>query len=713
MEGISMKINKIWRILLLVLALLTVFCGCENGKKNPDNESSNTAENEPEMLYLAKDGVASHCLVYPMVGSTAITESIEELQQVFLQYFGKEFPMSADRMADKKEQKQYVLLGNTSFDASQNAISTVEADHFSICIKEGHIVIVAADDALYLAAVRQLISDLIIENGSVALPVDYSYTSEAQEKVDVVSNGASKFVIVYEASEGKEYAERVQKLIATATGVTLPIKRDSAFAEGKNEILVGDTDRPFSQANACQFMTYGVLFDSKTESIALTGNLEHAVQKLSLLIRMDGSKNAFSIYKYLFSTQAAEGYGTIPEFRNEKYDFIATNDMNSYYVIYNDATPDEYNQYLERLKTQEGFTEYDTNEINGNLFATYTDGYTILSVSYTAYEKKVRIIADTTESSALLPKESNLEKAVTTPTLTMINGACSFLFRLSDGRFIVYDGGVNNDYNHDTLYNLMKENNVLGGKPVIAAWIFSHMHNDHVGGFIEFSGRYAKQVELQYVIANIPGYDIYTVNGTVDMSAAHSMMNYGIPQIKASLKKYSSDTKFVTPHVGQEIWFGDAKIDVMYTHEYLAPTPMNVSNDSSTVYCITLAGQRFTLLGDLEHAGSDVMGWMYQGSDVLKSDFVQVAHHGYVSGGKVLYDLIDADYALWTSPVADTVGDENTKGLWNNSEDNYFDPTSVIRHFISDRNKYLVLNLPYQHGVSPDVGIPYVYVPWN
>lgn len=696
-----MKKQKFFRLISFLLVLSVLVCGCS--KKDPNEEgttgSANTDTPTKEMLYLAKDGAAIHRIVYPLISNPAINEAVASLQQELRKWVGFEFPSSSDKVAEKNKNQVNILIGSTSFASSTEALGKIGKDQFSITLQNGNVVIVAGSEQLYVAAVKQLIADLSFSDGAAAIPADYSYTSGMIEKCQIVSNAATEYVIVYDYKTAKtqQYAQEIQKAIELATGVTVPIKRDSVLATGMREILIGSTDRSFSQASACSYMDYGIFYDASHKSIALTGRLDYAVSKFISMIETDGVNGALAMYTALFGGFTPEGFGTIPTYRDGKYDFFAESDYNSYYVIYNNATPEEYNAYLSRLSTSEGFTEYARNEINGNLFATYTDGYTILTVNYTAYEQAVRIIADTTDTATLTKQQSDCGAVVTTPKLTQINSVCSFLFRLSDGRFIVFDGGMPESKNYNTLYQQLVEQNVLEGKPVIAAWMFSHMHNDHVGTFIEFSSRYAGNVELQNMVLAIPSEEIYSGYGQFDFSDSNSMKNYGIPNVKATLKNLYPNTNIILPHAGQNMWFADAKVEILYTHEDYAPQLMDETNNSSTVYVINLAGQRFVMFGDLHHLGSKTVYRMYGDCDAIDVDFLQVAHHGYGGGDLQMYAGFNAEVALWTSHI-ETILELN---LYNRPD--VFDTTLVDENLImSKADKLMTIPLPYTVGSLPE-----------
>ncbi len=254
----------------------------------------------------------------------------------------------------------------------------------------------------------------------------------------------------------------------------------------------------------------------------------------------------------------SDTYGTVPAFRIATTCLTAGDELyGSWSAVYVNTTENEYNTYLETLKAA-GFSEHQSSTQNGNLFATYQNEKTILSVNYIAYNKTVRIAADPKSTKALFDATADTVGGVT-PQLTQWNGVAGFLIRLSDGRFIVYDGGMPYESNYDTLYDQLVAQNQNGTKPVIAAWIFSHMHNDHVGTFVEFTTKHAAKVEIQSLVLNIPSYDIYTQNGTVP---AASMTEY-IGYLKDAIATYCSGANIIIPHAGQTMYFADAAVRVM------------------------------------------------------------------------------------------------------------------------------------------------------
>ena len=253
-----------------------------------------------------------------------------------------------------------------------------------------------------------------------------------------------RIVYAADSAEAKNAAEDIRNAISERFGFAPAVVTDLEPRAGR-EILVGDTNRSLSRENRSLFMDRTLQVDRASGSVALTGYLPDVTKELCNMIS-SGKGDAFSIFQALTGTRAAEGFGTIPQYRETGYDLMNRSDLNSYYVQYHNTTAEEYRAYLEKLETL-GFTCYARREVNGNLFATYTDGYNLLSVNYAKFYQITRIASETAANVTLGRQSPDSTDKVTTPQLTQINGACAFILRLSDGRFLVIDGGLNYEKN--------------------------------------------------------------------------------------------------------------------------------------------------------------------------------------------------------------------------------------------------------------------------
>lgn len=683
------------RVLAMILVALTLLgsSACKNSQSQ-DGETTGNQLAEPAGYRLIDNGSAAYRIIYPSQSNVCLTDALDLFQHKANQTHKVKFSTSVDMLASVgNTDMPEILLGKTSFEESATAMSALPANAFSITVSNGRIVIVASNDALYATAVEQLLSACTETEKSLILPLDYSYTSQSYDVRSIVSAHASEYVIVYEdaSSEAKTLAQDLKGAIFSATGVSLSMMSDSK-SEAKNfEILIGNTNRNLFSKNTCSFVEYGILWDDTTSSIALMGTVDNAVARLVNLIGALGSEGELSLVVPIFGVFQPNGYGRLPAYREDCDLFVESDpDQYSYYALYNGSDPEEYATYLNRLETQEGFTRYAYREVNGNLFATYTDGETILTVNYIKYSLTTRIMVESTEYSALPSLANEVGTPVTTPQLTQFSGACAFLMRLSDGRFIVMDGGSDLEENWKGIYDQLCAQNVLDGKPVIAAWILSHGHSDHFGGFAGFSERYSSKVTLENVVVNLPSYDVYSQN--TEEAGTTEYMQKTIQSFKDAMKKYPK-TQIIVPHAGWQMYFGDALIDILYTQEDLSPNVMKVTNSSCLLYTVTIAGQKITILNDGHDDSCYILYRMY--GNTLKTDIVQIAHHGLNGGNSNMYEKMAADITLWTHPVSIIV----ERALWDYPRNN-FDFSSAREHLMMESGT-MVIPLPHAIGSLP------------
>lgn len=442
------------------------------------------------------------------------------------------------------------------------------------------------------------------------------------------------------------------------------LKRDETIPETENVILVGYTNRPDS-AVAFENLGYAdyrikvingrIYIAGYTESalnIAISKFLKHVSENT-----VDGKCVITTDLLIEGSTDSL--LGDLPAIPGKIVS--ATHDMGDkcQLIVTDECDEDTFINYKKLLAAK--YSEYTTNEIGNNLFATYTSDKSVINTYYTPASKEIRTTIEPLSETALPGLESeNKYTSVTTPLLTQIgvervgntadyqNGMC-YIFRLSDGRFIVYDGGFTNSNTDATKINdALKEQAPNPNKIVIAAWIITHAHGDHNGAFRTFVKKYNCNLSSSaYTIENV----IRNTPSDTDCESASLSLNTKNAQAEVENTLKSRGCNLIKSHPGQVFYYADAKITVIYNLEMYVPKAFTYFNTSTTVTNLELAGQSFSMLGDASEDASGLMVKHYD-KESIGCDFVQVAHHGYQGGTTAVYKLIDPTYVLW--PMATT-----------------------------------------------------------
>ena len=89
----------------------------------------------------------------------------------------------------------------------------------------------------------------------------------------------------------------------------------------------------------------------------------------------------------------------------------------------------------------------------------------------------------------------------------------------------------------------------------------------------------------------------------------------------------------------------NAEFEVLCTNDDVFPLRIARDNDTTTVTRMTLGGETVMWLGDGQDLVSNTLCFRYGG--YLKSDIVQVAHHGGWGCSIAVYALVEAETVLW------------------------------------------------------------------
>ena len=209
----------------------------------------------------------------------------------------------------------------------------------------------------------------------------------------------------------------------------------------------------------------------------------------------------------------------------------------------------------------------------------------------------------------------------------------SFVIVTKNDNCIVIDGGRPEDM------PLLKEH--VGGRH-ISAWILTHAHDDHISGFVdEIAKNGGADFDIEKVYYNFPPYEWINQKDVPLRSYHEDEYNEMLPAFNAIKDKISD--KLCVVEQGESVQIDECKIDFLYTvHEGLTANPMN---DASLVFKLTTPNKTVMFLGDLGPDGGD---WLFRESrHLLKSDIVQMAHHGHMGVGFEVYAYINPKACMW------------------------------------------------------------------
>ena len=300
----------------------------------------------------------------------------------------------------------------------------------------------------------------------------------------------------------------------------------------------------------------------------------------------------------------------------------------------------EMTQYAEMAKEdylaackyyeEEGYTLWSSNVVGNALSSVYVNGDAYANVMYNGNKQEL-YLGESESGASAFPEGGEDIDYFDEPTITQhysddINGMCYFI-KLSDGSFIVVDGGYEADLD-DAFKTLAKLNGSEYGIH-IRAWIITHSHGDHYEMFDCFSKKYASRVTLDTVMfspldkVNAYQQDVY-LNGLVYTAA----------------DRFGAETCHV--FTGMSFIYGDITLEFLASPEHIYKTsdPQDF-NETSVVFRIRNDEGSMIFLAD---CGEYVCDWIVDTyGEALKSDMVQLAHHGCETATIAVYEMIAAE----------------------------------------------------------------------
>jgi len=207
----------------------------------------------------------------------------------------------------------------------------------------------------------------------------------------------------------------------------------------------------------------------------------------------------------------------------------------------------------------------------------------------------------------------------------------SMFYLLSNGEFLIYDGGQgkeDGDHLYDQLRKVADDNGIKD--ITVRAWIITHEHSDHMGFGAEFFPAYRDKINVRELWMN-------------------SLYDWGKSFIEIVLKNHPNCIHREL-HTGEIIQIVDVTVEVLCTPDVLneinAVELNKDSNNASIVTRLNVDGLKILMPGD-----ASLLAWEYMADtygSALKSDILQVPHHGANHGATADgYRLVNADTLIF------------------------------------------------------------------
>lgn len=213
----------------------------------------------------------------------------------------------------------------------------------------------------------------------------------------------------------------------------------------------------------------------------------------------------------------------------------------------------------------------------------------------------------------------------------------SYMIASPDGKLMVIDGGTREDVDYLRRAILKR-----GG--VVDLWVITHCHYDH------FEALSSILVEPRGIVIKTLMWNFPPKEWLLDIEP------WFTEQTNVFFSAFAPYTsQIVTPREGETFRFEGINIDILKVPDDYASydpgeTDASTINDTSIVLKLTFPnGKTALFLGDLGFRAGEKLAAKV--GDALKSDIVQMAHHGQNGAGENLYRLVRPELCLWCAPL--------------------------------------------------------------
>lgn len=472
--------------------------------------------------------------------------------------------------------------------------------------------------------------------------------------------------------------------LKTKTGVTFTptVITNTSGISGK-QIVIGSFSNLASMSGAPTFKSWtgGAAWASGNTiyiCVAEAGLLDSTLKSFANKIQKSGNNYVVAAdLKLAYDKCAVSEY--IPSFSTSGTDKgLYSAGGGNYQKTYKGVTAAEVTAYCTKL-LKSGFSLQQKNMINSNAFYLYVMGDTIVHINHFAKLDQFSIVYG---PKTYLPAKSPItgySKKISNPTITQLalgETGTSMVLQLEDGSFVLIDGGLGgtDNYTKDStnLMNFLETNAPSGEKPRLT-WIVTHIHTDHRQLMQKLLPTIKNKIVLELVAWNMPDFNEIDAKYAPNWKEGESKppKNYAAPVTTLTniINTNYPSTPIYTFHTGEKLYLPGCEVEFLATQEDYYLNNFVWINDTSAAFRITMQGKTVMVFGDCTaDVNSKIMTAAF--GSYIKSDIMQITHHGVGGGTLATFKAVDPDICLWSLNKNKFDSDERATGTTSRNPEN-------------------------------------------
>lgn len=514
-----------------------------------------------------------------------------------------------------------------------------------------------------LVSSEELSSESIIEESSES--IEEPSIEDSSEEIEVpkanfvtiINEGDLLYSLVVEdlSDTAKQYVDDFNLKWQSETGTTLNVV-NSKETETPYEIIVGKVDKRSESTYILNQLTpTGYCVREADGKIVVTGYEDLAIYKC---------------LEHLFEVVAESRCGKFTWGIDENYEYYGDCYMDTYVpklvdstgkyektyyagdgyyqLCYNNSKYQDMHKYMTLLEDN-GFEYVSENEIGFNYFFTYQKDDAMVTLAY--YHNAQRLYVVYGKNNYLPSLTADNETKLVDSSITHIkrNGSAqsspglSIVCQLIDGSYIIVDGGPTDSTDEAYLLKFLQDNNPNPTELPKVRWFFTHAHHDHMSLAVSFLNKYHDKIDIELFAYNFPDFNTLDIPSEPDNRIQDSKDL--IAEFDEVYNKYYSDSEIYKFHAGDRLALPGCIVETYLTHETFYPQEFSWINHTSSAFKITIGNKSLLVLGDCEQTVCEYLAKLYE--DSIKSDILQVTHHGLNGGSISLYSYVKPEICFW------------------------------------------------------------------